>query len=110
MTITMRGKTLDMASLSAANAHKAALGNAGMNARGDKIKADGTVLRMREDMAREYNQSNPKAVKQFGLNRLNADTFASPAEAVAQARKAVQNQKAAATNKNQSKRRIADAE
>jgi len=100
MTITMRGKTLDMASLAAANAHKAALGNAGMNARGDKIKA----------MAREYNQSNPKAVKQFGLNRLNADTFASPAEAVAQARKAVQNQKAAATNKNQSKRRIADAE
>lgn len=107
MAITMRGKKLDMAHLAAANAHKSALGNAGMNARGDKIDSQGTVLRAYEDMKHEYNETNPKAVRQFGLNKLNPDTFASPAEAVAHARKAVQNQKA---NAEKSKRRIADSE
>lgn len=110
MATTMRGKTLDMASLAAANSHKTALGNAGMNARGDQISADGSVLRLHEDMTREYNQSNPKAVKQLGINRLNADVFASAAEAVAQTRKTVQSQKAGVEAKSQSKRRIADSD
>lgn len=47
---TYRGQTIDMELLKFQNQHKVALGNAHMNARGDKIGKGGTVLKTREEL------------------------------------------------------------
>lgn len=83
---TMRGQTLDMARLMAQNATKVALGNASMNARGDIV--DGKrIVKPREEIAREYHRSNPKAVKQVALRDLQNEIFITPAEAVKEGEK-----------------------
>jgi hypothetical protein len=86
MKITsMRGQSVDMARLIAQNSHKVALGNAHMNARGDLIGKDGLVTVMREDIARDYHKSNPKAVHQMPLRSINKEVvaFDTPAQALA---------------------------
>jgi ethanolamine ammonia-lyase large subunit len=77
----MRGQKLDMAKLVSENSYKVALGNAGMNARGDKVASSGTVLQTREQfLMSDYNVSNPKAVRQMGLNDIRQEAL-SPQEA-----------------------------
>lgn len=76
---TMRGQSLDMARLMAQNAHKMALGNASMNARGDIVER-GRVIKPREEIAREYHKHNPKAVKQVALRNIR-DEVVTPSEA-----------------------------
>jgi len=78
--LTMRGQHLDMARLMAQNAHKIALGNASMNARGDIIDG-GRVIKPREQIARDYHRGNPKAVRQVALRDISQEVFVSPAEA-----------------------------
>lgn len=82
---TMRGQRLNMMTLAMANQHKPAVGNAGMNARGDRIER-GIVVRTREQVMTEYNASNPKAVRQGGLNNILSEVL-TPSEAIAQSRK-----------------------
>ena len=95
MHTTMRGYRIDMAKLIAQNSHKRALGNANMNTRGDIIGMDGNIVVSREDVAREYHKSNPKAVKQVSLRNINQEavTFDTPAQAVARQKELVSQQK-----------------
>jgi hypothetical protein len=84
--VSMRGKVVDMARLSAENADRVAVGNASMNARGDLLGPGGSVIATREQIARDYHASNPKAVKQVALRDLKQEVFVSPTEAVEQQR------------------------
>ena len=101
LATTMRGKHLDMTRLMAKNENKIALGNANMNARGDIINRNGTVKISRENMARDYHKTNPKAVKQVSLRNIKDEAVSSPAEALAR-----HNQQVAAAQKQ--KRKIVD--
>jgi hypothetical protein len=82
MVKSMRGKQVDMVKLAAANSHKVALGNAGLNARGDRVNKQGAVIQTRESILSQYNQTNPKAVRQVGLNDIRGEVITA-AEAVA---------------------------
>lgn len=50
---TYRGTIIDMEMLKYQNQHKVALGNANLNARGDKIGSGGTVIKTREELIQE---------------------------------------------------------
>ena len=82
--ISMRGQVVDMARLAAENASQVAIGNASMNARGDLLGASGKVVKTREDITRDYNADNPKAIRQMSLRDIKREVL-SPAEAVAAA-------------------------
>jgi hypothetical protein len=56
-----RGKVVDMDVLALQNEEAIALGNMGVNARGDKIKG-GKVVSSKKQEATAYYQNNPKAV------------------------------------------------
>jgi len=97
---SMRGKVVDMARLAAENSHQIALGNAGMNARGDLLGEGGAVIRSREQIARDYHTANPKAVRQVALRDINREVFEHPTEVVAKAQQEAR----------KIKRKIADGE
>ena len=111
---SMRGRDLDMNLLKSQNATKPAIGNAHMNARGDVIGKNGIVVKTREQITREYNTSNPKAVKQVSLKNLSDEIFTTPAEAVAEIKAkqaaAPQSQPPEAPPVPQRKRKIEDRE
>jgi len=86
MVRSMRGASVDMGRLSAENANKIAIGNASMNARGDRIGPGGTVIKTHEQITSEYHTKNPEAVKQVALRNI-AQEVLTPAEAVAELRK-----------------------
>ena len=86
MVRSMRGKNVDMARMAAENATKVALGNAGMNARGDKLGPGGKVIKTHEQITSEYHTANPKAVKQVALRNI-AQEVLTPAEAVEELKK-----------------------
>ncbi|WOL22859.1 hypothetical protein [Escherichia phage vB_EcoM_JNE01] len=50
---TYRGTIIDMDMLKYQNQHQVALGNANLNARGDKIGSGGTVIKTREELIQE---------------------------------------------------------
>ena len=50
---TYRGTIIDMDMLKYQNQHQVALGNANLNARGDKIGSGGTVVKTREELIAE---------------------------------------------------------
>lgn len=59
----MRGKTIDMDILRKKNELVPAVGNARVNARGDELGPNGTIVRKREDIIREYYERNPNAMR-----------------------------------------------
>ena len=64
MTIrrTNRGVSIDMEALiTASNAQTPAVGNMGVNAKGDKLGPGGVVVKKNEERVREYYQKNPKS-------------------------------------------------
>lgn len=60
---TMQGKIIDMDKLMQKNELTPAVGNAKMNARGDKLGPGGKIIKTREEVVAEYYESNPKAKK-----------------------------------------------
>ena len=52
---TSSGKQVDFGALLLANETMPALGNMNVNARGDHISSDGTIVKSREDVMREHN-------------------------------------------------------
>ena len=58
---SMRGKPVDMGKLVNQNELAPAVGNAGFNARGDKIGPGGKIIQTREAMMAEYHETSPKA-------------------------------------------------
>ena len=107
---SMRGKVVDLARLAAENSHQVALGNAGMNARGDILDSTGAVIRSREQIIRDYNTGNPKAVRQISLRDINREVYESPAEVVAKVQQANQEAQQQAQEARKTKRKIADGE
>lgn len=60
---TMQGQIIDMDKLMQKNELTPAVGNAKMNARGDKLGAGGKIVKTREEVVAEYYEANPKAKK-----------------------------------------------
>jgi hypothetical protein len=61
--VSMRGKIVDMELLRKKNELTPAMGNSRVNARGDELGPGGKIIRKREDIVKEYYESNPNAVK-----------------------------------------------
>ena len=61
---TNQGQSIDMDALALKNEKEIALGNMGINARGDKIGKGGKIVAERNQVARAYYENNPKAVVQ----------------------------------------------
>lgn len=61
---TNQGQSIDMDALALKNEKEIALGNMGVNARGDKIGKGGKIVAERNQVARAYYENNPKAVVQ----------------------------------------------
>lgn len=85
--VSMRGESIDMGRLMAQHENTVALGNAGMNARGDLVGPGGKVLKKRETIAMEYHNANPRAVRSVPVSKLASEVL-TPAQAVQQARAA----------------------
>ncbi len=60
---TMQGKAIDMDLLRQRNELTPAVGNARVNARGDELGPGGKIIRKREDVLREYYESNVEATQ-----------------------------------------------
>lgn len=60
--ISMRGEIIDMNRLRSVNAETVALGNANLNARGDIIGRDGTILKTEEQIVAEW-EANKAAME-----------------------------------------------
>ena len=58
---TMQGREIDMEKLMQKNELTQAVGNAKVNARGDKLGPGGKIIKTREEVVAEYYESNPKA-------------------------------------------------
>tara|TARA_B100000212_G_scaffold265420_1_gene204945 strand:+ start:250 stop:612 length:363 start_codon:yes stop_codon:yes gene_type:complete len=59
----MQGKAIDMDLLRQRNELTPAVGNARVNARGDELGPGGKIIRKREDVLREYYESNVEATQ-----------------------------------------------
>ena len=55
---TANGQNVDFGAMMLANETAPALGNMNVNARGDEIAPDGTIVKSREQIMREYNEMN----------------------------------------------------
>lgn len=70
---SFRGKRIDMNKLLMQNEKAVALGNAKLNARGDVLGKGGKIVKTREQIAREYHEKNPNAVKQVSIHANSAE-------------------------------------
>ena len=59
---TNQGQHLDMEGLALRNEKAVAVGNMNTNARGDKLDADGNIVKTKTEQAQAYYANNPKAV------------------------------------------------
>jgi hypothetical protein len=103
---TMRGKTIDVARVFADNEHAVAIGNAGMNARGDLVDRSGNVIKSREEVAAEYHSHLPKNPRTSPNRDLSSQVIKTPAEIFADLDAAA----SAETKKSPRKRKIIDSE
>lgn len=78
-----KGELIDMGALAARNSTVVALGNAGMNARGDIVDKRGRVLKTRDVVVQEYYDSNPRAVTQAVSLRDLGEEVLTPQQAIA---------------------------
>jgi hypothetical protein len=84
---TFQGKSVDMDQLLQKNETMPAVGNVRVNARGDELGPDGSIIRSRESVLSEYYDSNPTSVIDDDIslnkvkiqNRKPAATEAAPA-------------------------------
>ena len=76
---SMRGKIIDMDRLRNVNSNARALGNANLNARGDKLDQKGRIIRKREDIVNEYYSKKQQGIQYVSINSLD-NKFADPKE------------------------------
>lgn len=81
--VSMRGKVIDMDALRTQNDESVAIGNARMNARGDIMGPGGQIEIRREQLIREFYATHPQGAQQVSLKPAVADTFETPAQALA---------------------------
>lgn len=65
---SFRGQSIDMERLRMQNEKQVALGNAGTNARGDKLGKGGKIIQTNEERVKEYYQKNPQPVQQVSIH------------------------------------------
>ncbi len=61
---TMQGKEIDMDRLMVKNELMPAIGNAGVNARGDMIGSGGEIVKKREELMSDYYEPVRKTIQQ----------------------------------------------
>lgn len=66
---TMQGKTVDMDLLRQKNELTPAVGNAKVNARGDELGPGGKIVRTREQILKDYYDSNPGLPDEIAVKR-----------------------------------------
>lgn len=66
---SMRGQPLDVAKFLAKNQNEIAVGNASRNARGDLLGPGGKIIKTVEQLASEYYEKNPNAVRKVSLTQ-----------------------------------------
>lgn len=76
---SMRGKIIDMDRLRNVNSGARALGNANLNARGDKLDQKGRIIRKREDIVNEYYSKKQQGIQYVSINSLD-NKFMDPKE------------------------------
>ena len=76
---SMKGKIIDMDRLRNVNSGVRALGNANLNARGDKLDQKGRIVRKREDIVNEYYSKKQQGIQYVSINSLDSK-FADPKE------------------------------
>lgn len=64
---SIKGVRLDMEAMRALNEKTVALGNMGVNAKGDKVGKRGEIIRTVQQETRAYYANNPKAIKQGSI-------------------------------------------
>lgn len=62
---TMQGKTIDFDALRLANELVPAIGNMKVNARGDQISPNGTIVRTRDDIVQERTVKENAQIEEF---------------------------------------------
>lgn len=75
---TMQGRVVDIEALKARNELTLAVGNADMNARGDKVGKGGKIVKKREEVVAEYYDDNPNAVPKQNQKSLKPAAQAEP--------------------------------
>lgn len=65
---TFKGQPFDMAKMREVNGDMRALGNANLNARGDKLDSKGRIVKRRDQIIQEYYANNPNGVKYVSLS------------------------------------------
>ena len=73
------GKAVDMDMLRQRNELTPAVGNARVNARGDELGAGGKIVRKKEELLKDYYQSNPGVIEEQSVAK-NQPTAAEAAE------------------------------
>lgn len=76
---SLRGKPVDMALLQKRNELTPAVGNARVNARGDQLGAGGRIVRKKEELLKDYYDSNPGVREEQSVAK-NQPTAAEAAE------------------------------
>ena len=66
---SMQGKTVDMDLLRQKNELTPAVGNAKVNARGDELGPGGKIVRTREQVLKDYYDSNPGVPDEIAISR-----------------------------------------
>lgn len=76
---------IDFSALRESHQGVAALGNGGMNARGDLIGRNGTIVQTAEELERAYFDNNPNAAVNapISLKDIGSDVGVTPAKALA---------------------------
>jgi len=71
---TSQGKMVDFSAMLTNNELTPALGNMNVNARGDEIQPDGTIVKSREDVMREYYKMNTTVPEEAPIPEGNVAT------------------------------------
>ena len=82
---SLKGRVVDFAALLSQNETMPAVGNAGLNARGDKIDKYNKIVATNEEINAAYFRSE-QAVKKVSLRDLSSEILPTPQEAVKEMR------------------------
>jgi hypothetical protein len=83
----MQGQIIDMDKLMQKHELTPAVGNAKMNARGDKLGPGGKIVKKREEVVAEYYEANPKAKAKAAGARVIEEVQPAPVQPTATAPK-----------------------
>lgn len=71
---TVNGIPVDMEKLRSLNGSIRAVGNANLNARGDRLDSSGRIVKKREDLVNDYYQRKQEGVRYVSLSSLDTNT------------------------------------